>query len=332
MARKDRIEAKSLVWQNRLQRKRKRRQPHERSADHPAIGVHRVDPTPAGATGPGDASVGVSDRLSHSIGTPTSGRRDVYLDDLEQRPAYDALHRRSRTYVPGGAGAGPDASVHEAVTYGRISPLTTASNRSQPGLHQPESRSPTSHLDKWQTTEEPRIPGFQIPLVKRPQGDYSKESSLSGPRAGPGGTITFRSQSDLDQASARQPPFPRGTELDLERLNQSLGAPERPGTPERILEQFQKNAKAYKLGRVQAESGGQYVPLEELQELCKDEWGLSVASLYNPAPTVAYDAYLVHLGHTVAAHLTQYAGRPVRVNLRQGKNVKKVQINVTTVH
>ena len=83
---------------------------------------------------------------------------------------------------------------------------------------------------------------------------------------------------------------------------------------------------------IQKEEGWQYTPLAELQEHCKDEWDLSVASLYNSAPAVAYDAYLVHLSHTVGAHLAQYAGRHVRVNLRQGKHAKKMQINVTTVH
>ena len=65
---------------------------------------------------------------------------------------------------------------------------------------------------------------------------------------------------------------------------------------------------------------------------CKDEWDFSIASMYNPSPRIDYNAYLVNLAHTLSAHLAQYAGRNVRVNLRQGKNVRKMRINVTTVH
>lgn len=74
------------------------------------------------------------------------------------------------------------------------------------------------------------------------------------------------------------------------------------------------------------------MPLDEIVETLKNDWNYTLASLYNPQPNVNYNAYLVNLSHTVAAHLAQYAGRNVRVNLRQGKNIKKMQINVTTHH
>lgn len=45
-----------------------------------------------------------------------------------------------------------------------------------------------------------------------------------------------------------------------------------------------------------------------------------------------YDAYLGNLGNTIGARLSEIAGRNMRVNLSQGKNFKKIQINVTTVH
>ena len=48
----------------------------------------------------------------------------------------------------------------------------------------------------------------------------------------------------------------------------------------------------------------------------KDEWEMTTADMYNPSPSVLYDAYLVNLTHTVAARLSQIAGRNVRVNLR----------------
>ena len=113
-------------------------------------------------------------------------------------------------------------------------------------------------------------------------------------------------------------------------MNQSQGAIQRPGTPEKILEEFQKNAKAYKLGII--EEGREYKPLYDTMAECKDEWDFSIASMYNPSPRIDYNAYLVNLAHTLSAHLAQYAGRNVRVNLRQGKNVRKMRINVTTVH
>ena len=65
---------------------------------------------------------------------------------------------------------------------------------------------------------------------------------------------------------------------------------------------------------------------------CKEEFELTTEDMYNPSPSVLYDAYLVNLSHTVAARLTQIAGRNMRVNLRQEKPFKKIQINVTTVH
>ena len=59
---------------------------------------------------------------------------------------------------------------------------------------------------------------------------------------------------------------------------------------------------------------------------------MTTADMYNPNPSVLYDAYLINLSHTVAARLSQIAGKNMRVNLRQGKPFKKIQINVTTVH
>ena len=59
---------------------------------------------------------------------------------------------------------------------------------------------------------------------------------------------------------------------------------------------------------------------------------MTTADMYNPSPSVLYDAYLINLSHTVAARLTQITGKNMRVNLRQGKPFKKIQINVTTVH
>ena len=56
----------------------------------------------------------------------------------------------------------------------------------------------------------------------------------------------------------------------------------------------------------------------------KDEWELTTADMYNPSPQVLYDAYLVNLSNTVAAKLSQIAGRNMRVNLRQGKPFKKI--------
>ena len=70
----------------------------------------------------------------------------------------------------------------------------------------------------------------------------------------------------------------------------------------------------------------------ELMNETKDEWELTTADMYNPSPQVLYDAYLVNLSNTVAAKLSQIAGRNMRVNLRQGKPFKKIQINVSTVH
>ena len=65
---------------------------------------------------------------------------------------------------------------------------------------------------------------------------------------------------------------------------------------------------------------------------CREEWEFTTADMYNPSPSVLYDAYLIHLSHTVASKLSQIAGKNMRVNLRQGKPFKKIQINVTTVH
>ena len=64
----------------------------------------------------------------------------------------------------------------------------------------------------------------------------------------------------------------------------------------------------------------------------KDEWEFTTEDMYNGSPSVLYDAYLVHLSHTVAAKLSQIAGRSMRINLCQGKPFKKIQVNVTTVH
>ena len=70
----------------------------------------------------------------------------------------------------------------------------------------------------------------------------------------------------------------------------------------------------------------------DLMNETKDEFEMTTADMYNPSPSVLYDAYLINLSHTVAARLSQIAGRNMRVNLRQGKPFKKIQINVTTVH
>lgn len=56
----------------------------------------------------------------------------------------------------------------------------------------------------------------------------------------------------------------------------------------------------------------------------KEEWDMSTADMYNPSPSVLYDAYLINLSHTVAARLSQIAGKNMRVNLRQGKPFKKI--------
>ena len=76
-------------------------------------------------------------------------------------------------------------------------------------------------------------------------------------------------------------------------------------------------------------------PVEKWSDLMfemKDEWELTTSDMYNPSPQVLYDAYTHNLSHTVAAKLSQIAGRNMRVNLSQGKPFKKIQINVTTVH
>ena len=65
---------------------------------------------------------------------------------------------------------------------------------------------------------------------------------------------------------------------------------------------------------------------------CKEKWQFETEDLYNDSPMVLYDAYLISLSNTVAARLSKICGRNVRVNLRQGKPFKKIQITVTTVH
>lgn len=62
----------------------------------------------------------------------------------------------------------------------------------------------------------------------------------------------------------------------------------------------------------------------------KDEWDYKIASMYNPEPVSYYNAYLVNLAHTLGAHVHQQTGRHPRINLREGKRIKKIQINVTT--
>ena len=52
--------------------------------------------------------------------------------------------------------------------------------------------------------------------------------------------------------------------------------------------------------------------------------------MYNPEPVSVYNAYLVNLAHTLGAHVHQQTGRHPRINLREGKRIKKIQINVTT--
>ena len=69
---------------------------------HPQIAVQRVDPSPRDYPDGTPASPQyLSDQLSRSIGTPPeTGRRDVYLNELDARPeTYGNLHRRSRTNV-----------------------------------------------------------------------------------------------------------------------------------------------------------------------------------------------------------------------------------------
>ena len=82
----------------------------------------------------------------------------------------------------------------------------------------------------------------------------------------------------------------------------------------------------------QKESSTFEQPWRDLMNFWKDEWEFTTEDMYNGSPSVLYDAYLVHLGHTVAAKLSQIAGRSMRINLRQGKPFKKIQVNVTTVH
>ena len=84
------------------------------------ITVDTVDPTPVGAAS--KVPQFISDQLSHSIGTPDNGRRDVYLDDIEQRETFDNLARRSRTYVDRERA---NESNVDQVGYDRISPITT---------------------------------------------------------------------------------------------------------------------------------------------------------------------------------------------------------------
>ena len=54
--------------------------------------------------------------------------------------------------------------------------------------------------------------------------------------------------------------------------------------------------------------------------------------MYNTAPMVLYDAYLDNLSNTLSARLSKICGKNIKVNLRQGKASKKIQITVTTVH
>ena len=110
------------------------------------------------------------------------------------------------------------------------------------------------------------------------------------------------------------------------------------------MREFNERARAYKLGispqeqqlqdSGKKEATGQ--PLgkswRDLMFETKDEWEMTTADMYNPSPSVLYDAYLINLSHTIAARLSQIAGKNVRVNLRQGKPFKKIQINVTTIH
>ena len=37
---------------------------------------------------------------------------------------------------------------------------------------------------------------------------------------------------------------------------------------------------------------------------CKDEWELTTSDLYNPSPSVIYDAYTFNLSHTIAAKIS----------------------------
>lgn len=65
---------------------------------------------------------------------------------------------------------------------------------------------------------------------------------------------------------------------------------------------------------------------------CKELWQLESEDMYNTAPMVLYDAYLVNMGHTISSRLSKICGKTMRVNLRQGNASTKIQITVTTVH
>ena len=61
-------------------------------------------------------------------------------------------------------------------------------------------------------------------------------------------------------------------------------------------------------------------------------WQLENEDMYNSAPMVLYDAYLINLSSTISARLSKICNKRIRVNLRQRKDPKKIQITVTTVH
>ena len=65
---------------------------------------------------------------------------------------------------------------------------------------------------------------------------------------------------------------------------------------------------------------------------CKELWQFENEDMYNTAPMVLYDAYLDNLSNTISSRLAKICNKDVRVNLRQQKAPKKIQITVTTVH
>ncbi len=100
-------------------------------------------------------------------------------------------------------------------------------------------------------------------------------------------------------------------------------------TPERILREFNERAKAYKMAvqlpkKDQGKLADEKVDLlkkisvkteatkgvdvrkvwRDLMHECKEEFELTTEDMYNPSPSVFYDAYLVNLSHTVGARLS----------------------------
>lgn len=49
---------------------------------------------------------------------------------------------------------------------------------------------------------------------------------------------------------------------------------------------------------------------------CKEMWNLESDDMYNSAPMVLYDAYLVNLSSTISARLSKICNKRTNVNLR----------------